>query len=148
MSLDQKFKVVSAEEIIAIHERVLRDAPGLKGMADPKKAHAVYARVYYLWRYGMVSDVFQVAAAYLEAAARGHIFADGNKRTALGCMLIFLYRNGISLRPEGNALEEMTVAAAAGHLIMEDVAKQLREMAKSHLAELRGLGECYRPEAE
>lgn len=62
---------------------------------------------------------------HLLAISRGHIFNDGNKRTALFITLLFLKRNGITL-PANPAYVQMTVDAAAGLLSLEEIAQRLR----------------------
>ena len=45
----------------------------------------------------MIGDVFDLAAAYAEAIARGHCFNDGNKRTAFETMVVALEMNGVAV---------------------------------------------------
>lgn len=42
--------------------------------------------------------LFQKAAVYAHHIITGHIFLDGNKRTALNCAIMFLEFNGCTLR--------------------------------------------------
>lgn len=42
--------------------------------------------------------LFQKAAVYAHHIITGHIFFDGNKRTALNCAIMFLEFNGCTLR--------------------------------------------------
>ena len=64
-----------------------------------------------------VTDVWRLVAMHLLAMhllaiSRGHIFNDGNKRTALFIPLLFLKRNGIALSANPDFVA-MTVEAAA-----------------------------------
>jgi len=61
--------------------------------------------------YAGISDPFDIAVTLLISIAKGHIFNDGNKRTALMATLYFLFKNNIQLN-KSNQLEEWTVAAA------------------------------------
>lgn len=72
------------------------------------------------------TDLFELAALYLVAIARGHVFNDATKRTAFNTMMLFLRRNGVKLtdRPEW---EDMTVRAATGEATTAEVAQQLRD---------------------
>lgn len=117
---------ISADEIIRFHDRLLMVTPGVPGMPDAGRAEALLYRVLNKYQYEGVSDIWQLAAMHLLAIARGHIFNDGNKRTALFITLLFLKRNGISL-PSNPAFVEMTVNAAAGLLTLEEIVAQLRE---------------------
>ena len=72
-----------------------------------------------------VTDVWRLVAMHLLAISRGHIFNDGNKRTALFIPLLFLKRNGIALSANPDFVA-MTVEAAAGQLKLEQIAHRLR----------------------
>lgn len=95
-------------------------------MVDPGRAEALLYRVLNKYKYEGVNDLWLLAAMHLLAISRGHIFNDGNKRTALFITLLFLKRNGITL-PANPAFVELTVAAAAGQLSLEEIARQLRK---------------------
>lgn len=129
MNYELNYKPVTADEVMRIHDRLEQAAPGLPGMADQTKAQAVIDRITTLYLYGELPDLWHVAAAHLQAVARGHIFADYNKRTAFLTLTLFLRRNGIELNPEGDALEIMTVSAATGELDRTAIAERLKELA-------------------
>jgi death-on-curing protein len=82
-------QIISAEEIIQFHDRLLRVTPGVAGMPDPGRAEAIMYRVLNKIEYEGVTDVWRLAAMHLLAISRGHIFNDGNKRTALFITLLF-----------------------------------------------------------
>lgn len=116
---------ISAEEIITFHDKLLSVTPGVPGMPDPGRAEALLYRVLNKYEYEGISDLWNLAAMYLLAISRGHIFNDGNKRTALFIALLFLKRNGVSLSANP-AYVELTVDAAAGRLSLEEIAGRLR----------------------
>ena len=116
----------SAEEIIQFHDRLLHVTPGVVGMPDPGRAEALLYRVLNKYEYEGVADVWMLAAMHLLAISRGHIFNDGNKRTALFITLIFLRRNGIML-PANPDYVALTVEAAAGALSLEEIVRRLRQ---------------------
>lgn len=121
-------KWVSAQEVIAFHDRLLAVLPGIKGMPEPQRAEAIICRVQNQLYYEGVEDIFVLAAIYLIALSRGHIFNDGNKRTAFFVTMVFLNRNGIAIRDEDNELEELTVSAATGDATTEVIAAVLRRL--------------------
>ncbi len=116
---------ISAEEIIRLHDKLLQVTPGVAGMSDPGRAEALLYRVLNKYEYEGVTDIWLLAAMHLMAISRGHIFNDGNKRTALFVTLVFLKRNGIDLAANP-AFVALTVEAAAGRLSLEDIASGLR----------------------
>lgn len=119
---------VSAQEVIAFHDRILQRFPGVAGMSDPGRAEALIYRVQNRKHYEGITDVFKLAATYWVAIARGHIFNDGNKRTAFFVTMTFLYRNGIRIRDTGNMLENLTVEAATGEKTVDQLAKHLQNL--------------------
>jgi len=122
---------VSAEEVIALHDYLLKRYAGVAGMPEPGRAEAIVTRVINREYYEGIQDIFELAATYWVAISRGHIFADANKRTSLNVTMLFLKRNGIRVhdRPE---LVELTVMAATGEAGVPYLANQLRAFFGSH----------------
>jgi len=116
---------ISAEEIIQFHDRLLSVTAGVPGMPDAGRAEALLYRVLNKYEYEGVTDVWMLAAMHLLAISRGHIFNDGNKRTALFITLLFLKRNGITLAANPDFVE-MTVQAAAGNLSLDAIVQRLK----------------------
>lgn len=113
-------RFISAEEVIAFHDRIMNVTPGVKGMPDPGRAQALIHRVLNQHISEDVDDVFKLAAIHLLAISRGHIFNDGNKRTALFTTLLFLRRNGIEI-PGNEAMVDLTVEVAKGNVSVESI---------------------------
>lgn len=90
------FLLLSVEQVETLHDLVLN--PGeLPGKALDKSLAGALARVDNRLAYGMIADVFDLAAAYAEAIAQGHCFNDANKRTAYRVMIVCLRLNGVTL---------------------------------------------------
>lgn len=90
------YLLLSVEQIETLHDLVLN--PGeLPGKALNKSLEGALARVDNRLVYGMIEDVFDLAAAYAEAIAQGHCFNDANKRTAYRAMIVCLRLNGVTL---------------------------------------------------
>ena len=96
------------------------------GMPDPGRAEALIYRVQNRAHYEGVTDVFELAATYWVAIARGHIFNDGNKRTAFFITMTFIYRNGVRIRDTDNTRENLTVEAATGEKTVDQLAQHLQ----------------------
>lgn len=111
------------------HDAVLN--PGeLPGRARDKSLEATLARVDNRIAYGLVGDVFDLAALYAMAIAQGHCFNDANKRTAFRIMVIVLQANGagrpaVSFEEMGNRI----IALAQGLTDEVALADWLRERA-------------------
>ena len=62
------------------------------------------------------------AAAYLFYLVKNHPFVDGNKRTGLVAMLVFLGLNGRRLEAADEELTDLVLGVAAGRVSKADVA--------------------------
>ena len=74
-------RFLTAEQVITLHERVILPNE-LQGMARNKSIEAVLGRIENRLAYGLIGDVFDLAACYTCYIGRGHCFNDANKRTA------------------------------------------------------------------
>ena len=119
------YVLLTPDMVEAIHDAVLN--PGeLPGRARDKSLDAALARVDNRLAYGMIGDVFDLAAAYAVAVARGHCFNDGNKRTAHQTMDVCLDLNGIAITWKTEDVGQTIIAVAQGALDAGDLADWLR----------------------
>lgn len=112
-------------ELIALHDYLLSKYPGVRGMSDTGRAEAIINRVINRELYEGITDVYELAATYWVAISRGHIFTDGNKRTALNTTMLFLRRNNVTVY-DRDELPDLTVSAASGTLTVPELAESLR----------------------
>ena len=122
--------MLDADFVLQIHEEILREEPGLPGFSGPGYAglESALARIDNWAAYAGLNDVFGIAAMYAVAIARGHIFNDANKRTALVASLTYLKLQDISV--ERNArLEDDMVHVAEGRLDVQELANILAALA-------------------
>lgn len=89
---------ISDREAAAINARALTLFGGLGGVVrDQALFQVALARPLNKWHYEKPSpDIFDLAAAYAFALCKGHVFNDGNKRTAHAVAAVFLEINGWS----------------------------------------------------
>ena len=81
--------------MVAVHDAVIN--PGeLQGLAGDKSLEGALARVEFRLAYGLIDDVFDLAAAHAAAIATGHVFNDANKRTAFQVMDLCLAAHGVT----------------------------------------------------
>ncbi|MBN2630749.1 MAG: type II toxin-antitoxin system death-on-curing family toxin [Rhodobacteraceae bacterium] len=122
------FVLLSPELVEALHASVLN--PGeLAGRARDKSPEGALARVDNRLAYGMVADVFDLAAAYAVAVARGHCFNDGNKRTSFRTMNATLALNGARVGWNTEEVGQIIIRCAQGMMEDGDLADWLREKA-------------------
>jgi death on curing protein len=124
--------VLEAAFVLQIHDEILRDEPGLPGFAGPGFGglQSALFRVDHRIEYQGLNDVFGIAAMYAVAIARGHLFNDANKRTALVTALTYLKLQGIDVSPAPN-LEDVMVEVAEGTIDADTFANELACIALS-----------------
>ncbi|MFC1601103.1 type II toxin-antitoxin system death-on-curing family toxin [Candidatus Sumerlaeota bacterium] len=118
---------LSLAELLEIHRDQLErygGEPGVRDMNTLRSALAMPAAGVYD-RY-LHDDIREMAAAYLFHIVQDHPFIDGNKRTGAVAALVFLALNGVDVRVDEDALEEMVRAVAEGQLRKGDVADFFR----------------------
>jgi death on curing protein len=86
-----------SEDIQDIHDEILSVSEGLPGTRKGMTPDSLVGRIQSTLMYSSISDIAGIAALYAEVISKGHVFLDGNKRTAMTCMLTFLDINGYRL---------------------------------------------------
>jgi death-on-curing protein len=117
--------------VLAIHDEVLAAHGGSPGLRSQELLEsAVAAPQATMMGRPLISDPYEIAAAYLYYLCSNHAFVDGNKRVALATCLVFLSENGLLTeeRLDADAWENLTLAVAAGALSREEVTQRLRAL--------------------
>jgi death-on-curing protein len=112
----EDFIHLSADEIQDTHDSILEDYPGLQGTRPDLSVEALVGRIHTNLAYQPIDTLEDIAALYAEVIARGHVFLDGNKRTALVSMLNFLDINGYTLEAGQIVLADKMVDVTEGRL--------------------------------
>lgn len=123
--------LLSADFVEQVHGEIIARIGGLPGFAGSGRGglEAALARIENHSFYCDVKDIFDIAALYADAIARGHVFNDGNKRTALTCSLTYLERQAVTV-PRCPVLVEAICKLAEGHLDRSDFAWILNGLAE------------------
>ena len=111
--------------VLAVHEEQLAEHGGSPGVRDMGLLESSLARPMNLAAYGE-PDVAELAASYGFGIARNHPFVDGNKRTALVSIELFLRLNGYRLSADDSACVLTMLAVAAGEMDEANFADWLR----------------------
>lgn len=111
-----------------LHDRQLELFGGLQGIRDEGAIDSALARPLNAWAYDQTGgiDIETLAATYLCALARQQGYLDGNKRTSLAAMLVFLKLNGRTLTAPGPELYAVVIAAATNEIGIEQLAEWIR----------------------
>jgi death on curing protein len=122
---------LDADFVVAIHDEIIAVFGGLSGFGGSGRGglESALQRIANHAHYAGLDDVFGIASLYAEAIARGHIFNDGNKRTALTCALSYLERQRLHVRKDP-ILEDATVLLAEGSWTRDDFAWLLWRLTK------------------
>jgi death on curing protein len=108
---------LSIEDILSIHERMIKEFGGMPGVADRGLLEsAVSMPTAGLAGEFLHKSVPAMAAAYLFHLCKNHPFFDGNKRVAVVAAEVFLNINGMCLYVSNEALKELCLGVAAGEL--------------------------------
>lgn len=99
--------------MVEIHDLVINENE-LQGMAGDKSLDAVLSRIENRMSFGMINDVYDLAACYACFLAVGHVFNEANKRTAFACMDVCLSLNDVVLVYEHEEVGALMIKAAQG----------------------------------
>ena len=122
------FLLLSVDHIIAIHDEVL-ELNELQGMAGDKSLEGALSKVENRLNYGLINDIYSLAASYATAISQAHCFNDGNKRTAFQVMDIILDLNGINAIWDVEEVGQKIVLLSQSRLDESDLAQWLRRVA-------------------
>ena len=114
------------EVILRVHDRQIEIHGGLAGVRDEGLLESALARPLNAWSYGE-TDICFLAALYGKGIIGNHPFADGNKRSGLVAIELFLELNGYSLVADDDNVLATILSVAAGDMSEEELAAWLRE---------------------
>lgn len=121
------FLLLSVDHIIAIHDEVL-EPNELQGMAGDKSLEGALSRVENRLNYGLIEDIYSLAASYAAAVSQAHCYNDGNKRAAFQVMDLILDLNGINAIWDVEEVGQKIVLLSQSKLDETDLAQWLRRV--------------------
>ena len=119
---------LSAEQIAALHARLIERFGGMHRLRDRRGLDAAAARP--AMTFGgedLYPDLASKSAALLHSLVQNHPFADGNKRVGAAAAELFLLVNGHGLSASDAELEGLVLATARGELAVEALAIWIRQ---------------------
>ncbi len=119
---DQEPVWVTVATVLAIHDEQLAEHGGQTGVRDLGLLESALTRPRNGYSYGEHS-LPVLAASLAFGIARNHPFIDGNKRTSLVVMELFLMLNGLELVATDEAFVVTFLALAAGDLSEDALAE-------------------------
>jgi death-on-curing protein len=116
---------ITREVALAAHTKSLLDHGGAEGVRDEGMLESALSRPQNLAAHGEPS-IYDLASALGYDLAKNHPFVDGNKRTALLCVYVFLGLNGHELDADEAEAAAITVDLAAGAVSEADFSLWLK----------------------
>ena len=119
-------RYLEIDEILELHFWIIEDFGGSHGVRDELGLKSLVAAPQtVVFGEGQYVSVHEKAAVYLRNCIADHIFTDGNKRTAVTIIGIFLARNGWRMTAAAVELENFAVRVATDHLDIDAIADWL-----------------------
>ncbi len=120
------------EDILEFHSELEEsDIPVEDGVRDMALLEsAVNAPFQTFGGQDLFPSIYEKAARLLYGIANNHAFVDGNKRTAVHAMEVFLIMNRVSLDYTIDEMEVMVIGIADNTLTYEDAAQWITEHAR------------------
>lgn len=118
---------LDAEEILFLHFQLIEFTGGSHGVLHLGTLQSALHRSQA--RFGgkeLIPDLFDKAAALMDALVNNHPFIDGNKRVGIAAAALFLKRNGHALNCTNPKIVDITLAVAQGDLKTAKIAAWFR----------------------
>ena len=114
--------VLTVDEIVLLHGKLLRATGGTPGLRDPGLLESAVLGVNAGFGDSDQYPTVEAKAARLAfALVSNHAFVDGNKRAGMLAMLMLLGLNNVTLRYTQKELIKLGLAAASGRAKYEDI---------------------------
>ena len=113
---------ITADDVIALHSRVIQPSGGIDGLCDRAGLEAAIAAP--LQAFGgqdLFPSMLEKIARLGYGLAANHAFIDGNKRIGAHVMLVFLAINGIELDYTQEELIDIILQIASGRAKAADL---------------------------
>ena len=120
-----RFHWIARRTILAVHAAQIAEHGGIAGIRDEGLLDSALARPEHKAHY-REDDPAALAAAYAYGIARNHPFLDGNKRTALVALELFLMKNGYRLTASDEDAVVTFLRLAAGEIGEDELAAWIR----------------------
>lgn len=120
--------MISQEEILRIHDVLIEEFGGSKGVRDPGLLDSALHRPFATFAGEFLyPEPVDRAAAILHSIALNHPFIDGNKRTAYVAMRLLLLEEGLDIQATEDAKYTMVIDVASGQMEVESIAIWIRD---------------------
>lgn len=114
--------ILSKEQVLMLHERLIEATGGSKGIRDEGMLDSALVNPFQSFGGEELYPSIQAKAAQLcYGLVKNHAMLDGNKRLGTHVMLVFLALNGYELTYSQKELSDTILALAAGEIHADDL---------------------------
>lgn len=115
-------KILTKEQILLLHEQLVIDSGGSTGLRNEALLDsALHAPFQTFDSHDVYPSLQQKACQLCYGLVKNHPFIDGNKRTGVHVMLVFLSLNGIELEYTQEELSSIILSVADGTASNQDL---------------------------
>lgn len=119
-------KYLTPEQVLFIHARLIAETGGSHGVHDLGLLESAVARPQASYDGNdLYGTLFEKAAALLESLINNHPFVDGNKRTGITSVALFLQVNGYHIKTSNENIEKFTLSIANNQMDLGKIANWL-----------------------
>jgi len=120
-------RFLTAEQVLFIHARLIDETGGEHGIRDLGMLEAAVNRPKSTFDgEELYPDIYAKAAALMESLINNHPFLDGNKRTGITSVEMFLQTNSLTLSASNSQLVEFTLQVAQSHIDLQAITEWLQ----------------------
>lgn len=122
---------LTEQQVLSVHEMMLKATGGFGGVRDVSLLQSALNAPFQAFEGREVyPSLLSKAAAMCRSIISNHPFVDGNKRTGIHVMLIFLEVNGVQPNYTQRELIDLGLGVAAGNLDVNAILNWLAEHCK------------------
>ena len=120
-------KVLTVEQVIELHTRLIQATGGLDGVRDVgligSSLSSAFSTYFGVEKYPSIEEK---AARLCYSLVNNHAFLDGNKRIGVFVMIIFLELNGIVLNQTDDEVVKLGIGVASSELDYDAILEYIR----------------------
>jgi death-on-curing protein len=114
-------------DAINFHQDLTREYKNLEGIRDIKLLESAVSNPFQsMFGEDLYKAIEDKAARLAFGIINNHPFIDGNKRTGLHCMLVFLFLNEYIIEYTQEEIEELAVGIAEKHISLAEIAEWIK----------------------
>ncbi len=124
--------MISLDEVIRIHEILIDQFGGSKGIRDQALLESAVQRPFQTFDQKLLyPSVVEQAAALAESLIANHPFQDGNKRTGYTIMRLHLLMNQLDIEASEDEKYDFVIQIASGKSSFEEIKRWIYNKLKS-----------------